>query len=77
MIELSTKPFENLLFWTCWKTAYALIHLNKNAYAKYKLCQIVNFACGASSGNAAAKYKVSAIEKIIVWSGEDVELALG
>ena len=36
MIELSTKPFENLLFWTCWKTAYALLYLNKNAYAKYK-----------------------------------------
>ena len=34
MIEQSTKPFENLLFWTCWKNAYALLYLNKNAYAK-------------------------------------------
>ena len=36
MIELLTTPFANLLFWTCWKTAYALLYLNKNAYAKYK-----------------------------------------
>ena len=27
IIELSTKPFENLLFWTCWKTAYALFDI--------------------------------------------------
>ena len=36
MIELSTKPFEHLLFWTCWKTAYALLYSNTNASAKYK-----------------------------------------
>ena len=36
MIELSTKPFEHLLFWTCWKTAYAVLYLNTNASAKYK-----------------------------------------
>ena len=36
MIELSTKPFENLLFCTRWKTACVHLYLDKNAYAKYK-----------------------------------------
>ena len=29
MIELSTKPFENQLFWTCWKTAHVLLYRNR------------------------------------------------
>ena len=65
MLQLSTKPFEHLLFWTCWKTAYTPLYLNQNAYAKDK--KKSNFACGASSGNAAAKYKVAAIEKLTVY----------
>ena len=28
MIELSAKPFENLLFWNLLKTAYVLVYLN-------------------------------------------------
>ena len=36
MLELSTTPFENLFFLTCWKTAYAFLYLNRNADAKYQ-----------------------------------------
>ena len=35
MIDLSTKPFEHLLLWSCWKTAYVLLYLH--IYAIYPI----------------------------------------
>ena len=31
-VELSTEPFENLLFWNCWKTAHVFLYHNKMNY---------------------------------------------
>ena len=41
--ELSTKPFENLLFWACWKTAYALLY--HNIYPIYLYCLTIALLC--------------------------------
>ena len=44
LIELSTKPFQNLLFWACWKTAYALLY--RKMYPIYPIyCLTIALLC--------------------------------